>query len=569
MGQASGDPTSDPRQGQREDPSENDEARAPPLSLRRSSRRQSPRATTGANHGPPSPAVQRPQLHPARAQPTRALGARPVDSRHPGIRPGGQGPDEHPGREPHDHTPESGALPADPQRGAIAAPVTPSALRLTEGAPLVTVRAPMRPEEKEQQAVERDTAPSPVLQPRSQTPYPPQEEPTAGASGSHEQRQMQRELGEGERLTVEGEVQAHRAQMEDGTHALEHRAASCSGSPARSAPVAPHQRQHAVNQPSLLADHTPSHHHDRAPPTSHRDRHATQLSSPGTLGAEENRVAAASSLARPRPQESEADAAGGPEMADAEQGEQQRAAQDQALPGRPGPAREAAQSEGREQLRLLPGPGRQWWRTPPVASPRRQQGQRRPSGRQEQGHLLERDQRQKSVPQGSQGQAEQQQGLGEQEGMEQPASHTTRGPEPEAHGNQQPRGLVSGQGGLAASLQHSPRQTPAVTFRSPLTQRQRALATSTSRQQSPSRGGRRRGAERREGQRVEGGPENAFQAAARRALICLDKNDDPEERTDPSYREEEQAPTSNSEDKNEEREHLTRGSRGSCGGTAA
>ncbi|CAI7861294.1 unnamed protein product [Closterium sp. NIES-54] len=232
----------------------------------------------------------------------------------------------------------------------------PLAPRLKQMAPPAAVPAPLQPEEQKPRAVEMDTAPSPVLLSRSRTPYPPQEEPTASAYGSHEQQQMQREQEEDERLTGEEEVQAHRAQPEEGTHVLERCAASCSGSSTRFAPVASHQKQHAIDQPSLLADHMPSRHHDRAPPTSHHDRHGMQPSSPGTHGAEENRVAAASSLARHVAQGSQADAAGGPETADAEPEEQQRVAQDKEPPRRPAAAPMSPQSVGREPTAQRPPP---------------------------------------------------------------------------------------------------------------------------------------------------------------------------------------------------------------------
>ncbi|CAI5487246.1 unnamed protein product [Closterium sp. Naga37s-1] len=119
--------------------------------------------------------------------------------------------------------------PADPQRGATAAPEKPPAPQRKERAPPATDEVAQQTAEQERRAAEMDTDPSRVPLPRSQTPYPPLEEPTAGAYGSPEQQQMQRGHEEEERPIGEEEAPAHMAQLEEGTHALERRGAAASG----------------------------------------------------------------------------------------------------------------------------------------------------------------------------------------------------------------------------------------------------------------------------------------------------------------------------------------------------
>ncbi|CAI7810473.1 unnamed protein product [Closterium sp. NIES-53] len=531
----------------REDPSEIDGARAPPLSLRRSSRRQSPRATTGANHGPPSPAVQRPQLHPTRAQPTRAPGARPVNPRHPGTRPGGHGPYELPGREPRDHTPESSAQPADPQRGTTAAPGTLPALRLTDGAPPVTVLALIQPEEQEQQAVERDTAASPVPQPRSQTPCPPQEEPTAGAPGSHEQRQMQRELGEGEWLTVEGTVQAHRAQTEDGTHVQERRAVSCSSSPARFAPVASHQRRHAVNQPSLQTRPATRHARDRDPPSIHPGAHA---SPPAAAVGEGNHAAYET---HPAHLGGRANVNGSCATAQPEDGHGQtrkpREAEGQtSCPGHQGMQQETPQAAPQAQEEAP-----HQTQVPPQQQPPSQQATVTPEG-----EARER------APRQEQGEAPRQTQAPERRQAQAPAP-------PRVVGRPHPPTLIQSRLPWSTRVQVSPRQTlpqqgqpaPTVSARqAQLTPRQTAAANTAqgNRHQPPpaSRGGR--GGQQRAAGRGRG-RENGFQRAARRALTDADVNNAAEDEAD-----EEQDPTFISQPA---AESTTEGSGGGDGGEAA
>ncbi|CAI7821417.1 unnamed protein product, partial [Closterium sp. NIES-53] len=393
------------------------------------------------------------------------------------------------------------AQPADPQIGAIAALETPPAPWLKEMAPPAAVPAPLQQEEQEPQAVEMDTVPLSVVLSRSQTPYPPRDEPTAGAYGSHEKQQMQREQEEEERLTGEEEVQAHRSQPEEGTHAP---------------PPRPRPPHHPPRPPQM------------------------QTSSPETHGAEENRVAAAPSLARHVAQGSEADAASRPETADAEQGEQQQATQDQEPPGRPRAAPMSPQSVGQEPTAQRPPPpplglGRQWWRTWRAATYQRQQsvqcgrqrqaaqrGSGRPEGHQQrQGEPETQREHQEQWEQASQECAHEEQPQREVEAMRQ-VEPTLVDSEPRAR-----REAILVLTAVVASLRQSPSQTVPAIYQNLQTQRQRALAQANL--QSPLWRGRGRGRGQRVARGVGGGPENAFQVAGRRALTTINEDIDPEE----------------------------------------